>query len=260
MRKAVSVLRRKLWEDQAISGMNRWTVVASNLSVSMDMVAVLYCSVMVRNKLGETVYSSVFELPFQVTKNRLVEISPELWGEISHLETKDLTEKQIITLKPLILDCWGNASNEFQQRIKRLKEQVANDFKAYLETGLKEQRAEEIKTYQLRIKELETEKSPKALEKLKKELAKAEELRKQLTFNEEINLERQANYRELSKQASEAEWERQHSQVMLLKQQLESDQKRLIEKVLPLRYTLSSVDIQPAAVKIIVKEGGLSAI
>ena len=260
MRKAVSVLRRKLWEEQTISGMARWTVVASNLSVSMDIVAVLYCSVMVRNKLGETVYSSVFELPFQVTKNRLVEISPELWGEISHLETKVLTENQINTVKPLILDCWGNASNDFQQRVQRLKEQVASDFKAYLETGLKEQKAEEIKTYQLRIKELETEKSPKAIEKLKKELAKAEELRKQLTFNEEINLERQANYRELSKMASEAEWERQHSQVMLLKQQLESDQKRLIEKVLPLRYTLSSVDIQPAAVKIIVKDGGLSAL
>lgn len=260
MRKAVSVLRRKLWEDQEISGMNRWTVVASNLSVSMDIVAVLYCSVMVRNKLGETVYSSVVELPFQVTKNRLVEISPELWSEINRLDTKELSEKQIETWHPLILDCWINASNDFQQRINKLREQVALDFKTYLEYALKEQKAEEIKTYQLRIKELETEKSPKALEKLKKELAKAEELRKQLTFNEEINLERQDKYRELSKQASEAEWERQHSQVMLLKQQLESDQKRLIEKVLPLRYTLSSVDIQPAAVKIIVKEGGLSAL
>lgn len=79
-----------------------------------------------------------------------------------------------------------------------------------------------------------------------------------MTFNEEINLDRQTKYRELIKQVTESEWERQHSQVMLLKHYLENDQRRLIEKVLPNRYALSSVDVQPVAVKIIVNEGGTS--
>jgi hypothetical protein len=258
MKKAVSILRRKLWDDPHDRGISRWTIVASDLPVSIDAVAVLYCLILVRNKLGETVYSSVVELPFQLTKTKLIEMTPELWGEISHIKTGDLSGKELEIWKPLISDCWLNNSNEFKRRIQKLKEEVTSDFRSYLEDALKEQEAEEIQVYQSRIKELETEKSPRALEKLRKELVKAEELRKQLTFYEEINRERQAKYRELLKHVSDADWERQHSQVMLLKQYLENDQKRLIEKVLPLRYALASVDVQPAAVKIIVNEGGVS--
>lgn len=259
MKRAISLFRRKLWEDPAISGMNRWTIVASELPISIDLIAVLYCSVTARNQLGETIYSNIEELPFQMTQTKLVEISPELWNGICHIEPTELTEKQIDDWKKkVILKCWGSTSVDFKQKIIELKEQIIRDFTVYLKKAHKEQKAEEIKAYQSRIKELETEKSPKALERLRKELAKSEELKKQLTFNEEINLERQSKYRELLKQVSEAVWERQHSQVILLKQYLENDQKRVIEKVLPLRYSLSSVDIQPAAIKIIVKEGGLS--
>ncbi|KAF5418607.1 MAG: RNA polymerase-associated protein RapA [Candidatus Methanogaster sp.] len=258
MKKAVSILRRKLWEDSYDNGINRWTIVASNIPVSIDAIAVLYCQVLVRNKLGETVYSSVVELPFQLTKTKLIELTPELWDGIRHIKTEELSGKELEIWKQLISDCWLDNLNEFKRRIQELKEKVTSDFRSYLKDALKEQKTEEMQVYQSRIKELETEKSPRALERLRKELVKAEELRKQLTFYEEINLERHTKYRELLKQVSDADWERQHSQVMLLKQYLENDRKRLIEKVLPLRYALSSIDVQPAAVKIIVNGGGLS--
>jgi superfamily II DNA or RNA helicase len=258
MKKAISVLRRKLWEDSDISGINRWTIVASNIPSTIDAVAVLYYLILVRNQLGETVYSSVVELPFQLTKTKLIDITPELWNEINHIKTEVLSEKELEIWKPIILNCWLNNLNDCKLRIQKLKKKVFFDFELYLKDALKQQKAEEIKIFQARIKELETEKSPRALERLRKELVKAEELKKQLTFNEEINLDRQTKYRELIKQVSESEWERQHSQVMLLKQYLENDQKRLIEKVLPNRYALSSVDVQPVAVKIIVNEGDTS--
>ena len=50
--------------------------------------------------------------------------------------------------------------------------------------------------------------------------------------------------------------ERQHTQVMLLKNRLESEKERLLEKVLPKRYSLSSVDVQPVGIKVIVQQRG----
>ena len=154
MRKAVSVLRRRLWDEQGKGAMNRWTIVSAKLPESMDIVAVLYCVVTVRNKLGETVYGNVMEMPFQLFRASPGEVTPELWDQVARLETSELTPEQLAFWKPHVANCWTGCYNDLDLRITRLKTKVALDFQTILTQSLEEQIAEEKKVYEARIREL----------------------------------------------------------------------------------------------------------
>ena len=133
--------------------------------------------------------------------------------------------------------------------------EVESDFKKSFAKSLKKQQVEEVRLFEQRMKELDTEKNPRTLERLKKELTKAEDQALQMTFSEEKNRERRERLKELEGRLSDEEWERQHTQVMLLKQRLESERERVLTKVLPKRYQVATVNVQPVAVKILVREG-----
>lgn len=253
MRKAVSVLRRRLWDEQGKGAMNRWTITSAMLPESMDIIAVIYCIVSVRNKLGETMYGNVVEMPFQLFRNNPGEISPELWAQISRLEASELTPEQLTFWKPHVSNCWSGCYNNLDLSLARLKTKVALDFQTILAGSLEEQIESEKSVYEARIRELDTEKSSKSVEKLRKELLVAENVKKQLTFNEEVNRENEERYNNLLQTLSEAEWQRQYQQITALKQYLISEEKRIVEKVLPQRCSVATVDVQPAAVKIIVR-------
>jgi hypothetical protein len=154
-----------------------------------------------------------------------------------------------------VSDCWAKCRPVIEARIKAIRDKVADDFGAHLSNSLAGRIAEEKRVYEARIHELDTEKSSKAIEKLRKELLDAERRKNQITFNEELNRENQERYTKLLTTLAELEWERRNSQITMLKGYLSSEEKRIIEKVLPQRYALSTVDVQPAAMKIIVNGG-----
>jgi superfamily II DNA or RNA helicase len=254
MQKAVTVLRRHLWEES--NDIHRWTMVQSNLPRGIDIVICVYCTVSVRNNLGETAYSQVLELPFILQKSMIEKVEFDLWNEIKRLDDFILTSEQIDFWNPIIHECWMNNVSSVEKSIEKLKDKIRIDFNKSFSLTIKKLTKDESKRFDDRVKELETEKNPRSLEKLRKEFAKANTLAMQLTFSEEKNLERQRYKREIEVKLSDAEWERQHTQVMLLKQRLESEKERLLDKVLPRRYSLSSIDVQPIAVKVILQQRG----
>jgi hypothetical protein len=235
-----------------IGGKEYWCRGADN----MDIVAALYCIVTVRNKLGEIVYSNVVEMPFQLSRTSPIEVGPELWGELARMETNELSPEQLKFWRAHVAGCWSNCAAEFEKMMASLKDRVTSDFQRFLGDSLDEMITGEKLVYESRIKELETEKSSKVVEKLRKELLIAENQKKQLTFNEEVNQENEERYNNLLQALSEAEWERDYQQKSALKKYLASEEKRMIEKVIPQRCTLATVDIQPAAVKILVRGDG----
>ena len=107
------------------------------------------------------------------------------------------------------------------------------------------------------MRALENERDPRAIERLRKELIKAEEKATQLTFSEEINQIHEERLKELQTRISEAEWERHHGHVELLKSRLDKERVRVLEKVLPRRYSLEreGIDVLAAGVRIIVHHG-----
>ena len=128
-----------------------------------------------------------------------------------------------------------------------------------LEKQLKVQIKEHKDLFNERKKALEAQKNSRGSDALRKELLKAEERAAQLTFSEEMNAIHQQRVRELRERLSDEEWERQHSHIELLRQRLDDEERRIIERVLPKRFTLDEdgVEILPVAIHILLnsKEG-----
>ena len=116
-------------------------------------------------------------------------------------------------------------------------------------------RASEEEAFSRRLEELDTEKNPKNIERLRKDMQRAEDLAIQRTFYSYLNREHQNKRDELRVALAAAEWERQHSQIVLLKKRLEAERERILERVIPDRYSLSSVDVWPVAVRFVVRGG-----
>ncbi|MBU4501155.1 MAG: DISARM system SNF2-like helicase DrmD [Nanoarchaeota archaeon] len=256
MQKAIAVLRKQLWDESG--DIRRWTLLQAKLPQGIDIVSCLSCTINVRNKLGEIAHAMVVEIPLILTKAGVKDIEPDLWKEIERLETQRLNEDQINIWRPIIHECWLKGVDSIKRKIDELKEKTENDFKKSFSRTFKEQQKSESKIFEQRIQELEVEKNPRTLERLRKELSKAEEQALQLTFSEERNLERRMRAREFREKVSDAEWERQHTQVKILKQRLEDEKERILGQVLPNRFSLASVDVQPVAVKTLVRQGGVS--
>jgi superfamily II DNA or RNA helicase len=251
MQKAIAVMRRQLWGGNAT--VHRWTIVHAALPRGIDSVACVSCAVSLRNKLGEPAFAMVKDLPFVLTKSGAKSLEAGLWAEIQRLPCNTLPAEMVDQWKKVIVECWLEGTDSVLKAIGSLKARVESDFKKSFAKSLKKQQVEEVRLFEQRMKELDTEKNPRTLERLKRELAKAEEQALQLTFSEEKNQERRKHLKELQEKVSDVEWERQHTQVMILKQRLEADKDRILTKVLPDRYSLASVDVQPVAVKFIVQ-------
>ena len=102
---------------------------------------------------------------------------------------------------------------------------------------------------------IEQESDSDLIEQIKKNLENAKEQYKQTALTIEKEEELRKNLKEIERKHNDVMLQQQHSHSMLLKQRLEAEKKRILERVLPNRFELSSVDVQPIAVKIIVQEG-----
>jgi superfamily II DNA or RNA helicase len=253
MKRAMAVLRRQLWEESRI--MNRWTVLQSDLPSGIDIAGCLSCTLNVRNDLGETAYAGLFDLPFLLTKTGAKDLELNLWKEIERSGSQKLDERQMDAWRPIIHECWLNGVDLLKNRLEGLSERAKTDFEMSFAKTLKVQKKRESEILGDRIKELEkeAERSPQALDRLRNTYIKAEEQAGQLTFSKEINRERKARLLELKQRLSDAESERHYSQINLLRRRLKIEHKRIVDRLLPRRYTLASVDVQPVAVTIIVR-------
>ena len=88
---------------------------------------------------------------------------------------------------------------------------------------------------------------------IRKQLRKAEQRRMQLTFIEEDRLAIEEKVRDLERKLETAEWERQQSHIEQLKALLRIEQERTLDKILPRRYSLARVEIQPVAIEYIAR-------
>ena len=256
MQKALTALKNHLWDISGMKVIKRWTIVKTELPPGIDAIAHLVCTVVVRNSLGEIAHSEIRRIPQKLTRVGIQDINKELWAEISHQPREELTNEELNRWQSIIYDCWLAAREQLEAKLESLQIDLETSFRSHFSRALKEQKALEIDVFNRRIKELELEKNSRTLEKLRNELIRAEEQAAQLTLIEEINQEKMEKVRQLQIALSDAEWERQQSMVQILRKRLEDERERVIERVLPKRLTIASVDVRPVAVEIIVKRTG----
>ncbi|MBU7017305.1 MAG: DEAD/DEAH box helicase family protein [Theionarchaea archaeon] len=253
MQKAMVVLKRQLWEESGT--IKRWTVLQGDLPSGIDIAACLSCTITVRNKLGEVAHATTVEIPFILTRTGMRELDPDLWEEIERLDAFRLTNGQMTRWRPLIHECWLKSIDELKDKLERLREKTEADFTESFSKTYKEQQESLSRDYDERINMIELDKNPRTLEQLQRDLAKTREQYTQMRLTPEREEEALRQFLEARDRYLDAAWEQQHSNNMVLKERLEAEKNRILERVLPSRFTLSSVDVQPIAAKIIVRKG-----
>lgn len=253
MQKALAVLKKHLWDESGI--INRWTVLQTDLPSGIDIAACLSCTITVRNNLGEIAHAETVKIPFILTRTGVKELAGDLWEEIERLDAHRLSEGQITKWRSIIHKCWLKSMDQLKDGIEKLKAKTEADFnQSFLET-FKERQNSFSNLYDERIKVIELDKNPRTLERLKKVYIKAHEQYRQSTLTLEKEEERWKQFQKAKEKFFDVMWEQQHSNNVILKNRLEAEKERILHRVLPKRFSLSSVDVQPVAVKVIVQEG-----
>ncbi len=256
MQKALSTFTRRVWLPVEESQIQRWTVSETELPSACPIVFSFFFHITLRNKLGERFRSGIIEVPVIVSEPPSI-VLEAVWAQIRKQQWTDIADPSWGRIRSAIHAHWHQAKEFAENERGRLIELVQTATSRELVTELERQVKDQESLFAERMRVLEAAKDPRHIERLRKALLKAEEKKLQLTFDEELNELYQHEYLELKEKVSDAEWERFHSHVELLKERLSIERERVIEKVLPNRYTLAAdgIEVFPVGVHIVVSHG-----
>jgi len=252
MAKALSSFRRRLW-DPDDTKLNRWTIEAADLSSKDEIIFIASLQISARNELGERLKTGIMELPL-VKKDGRIEISDQVLTD-----HEEIPSYHVSKIYPKIRDDWTILGNFIGKKKEEIREQIESSLNEELKLKLKKEMKEQEEMFELRKESLDKEKDPRNIARIKRDLQKAIQSANQMTFSEDINSRNRQIVQDLRRALTEEDFERRKGHIQLLKDRLEEEKKRILEKVLPKRYSLpeDGIDIQVMGVKVIVDGGGL---
>ncbi len=245
MRRAISHFRRKLWETDG----GHWTIVGSEMPSGTEAIVILHALCSATNEARQTIHEEVQSWPFIVEGRSLAPIDDAYWVELKGLPTFALPSGVLSQWHDRFREWWLDHEETFTDVLDTHEDNWAEDLRETLADARAKALDDTREAYAGRIAEIEAQDTPEGLKKLKRELIEAEKRAVQRTFDEEENRRRREHLRELERELSEAQWQREHSQLQLLREQLGAERDRLLEKAIPKRYTLARVDVQPVGVE-----------
>jgi superfamily II DNA or RNA helicase len=250
MQRAIGVLRRRMWDGQ---GMTRWTEEGCALPSQIQELLLLHMFLEVTNAFREVAHQEVMVVPFEIRGNRLYHLDSGLWAQVNPLPRFPLTSQELGKHVPLVRERWP----EHQRQIRDLLVQQRNDYRQEFAARMQQRYREEVRAtkaiFDERLRELEQQQKPNHLKAMHREI---EEQRKKLlqpVLFSELLLEQQQQLRLLD----EAEWELHAIDYLdQMKQMVSAEQQRMLEYVLPKRYALATVDVQPLAIEYLIRSTG----
>jgi hypothetical protein len=241
MRRALWTLRRQLWQPTDLS---RWTITEAALPTGIEQILVLQLMLEVSNALRETVHQQVIAEPFQVSGDHLRPLLPELWQQVAHLDRHALTQSDLSSRLPRILDRWANHESQIRDFIGSQRKRYSKDFTSRMSERLKTETSREKTRFAARLREIQNE--PRWLERQRAELERQRQRLQQPALFDEIQALKEQQVRDL-------EWEVMHSHIEQMRQLLERERIRMLDVVLPKRFTIGSIDLQPLTVEYVVR-------
>jgi Helicase conserved C-terminal domain len=246
MQRAIGVLRRRMWDGK---GMTRWTVEECPLPASLKEVLLLHLLLEVTNEFREVAHQEVLQLPFEVRGYHLHPLDQDLWTRLELLPRTPLAQQELNTWAETVRDQWHEHGRQLRALISGRRDQYRQEFAQRMRQRLQEEVRAETTNFQERLRELDRQKQPKYLEALQREIDKQRRRLLQPALFTEIEQEQRQRLQQL-------EWDLAHSYLERMKMLVLSEQKRILEQVLPRRYALATVDLQPLAVEYLVRSGG----
>lgn len=246
MQRAIGVLRRRMWDGK---GMTRWTLEGCLLLASLKEALLLHMLLEVTNEFREVAHQEVIHLPFEVRGYHLHPLEQDLWARLEPLPRTPLPQQELTTWTETVRDQWHEHARQIRALIAGRRDQYRQEFAQRMRQRLQEEVRAEKANFQERLKELEKQKQPRYLEALQQEIEKQHKRLLQPALFTEIQQEHQQRLQQL-------EWDLAHTYIERMKTLVLGEQKRILEQVLPRRYALATIDLQPLAIEYIVRSTG----
>ena len=248
IKRSVNTIQRSLWESSdnpKNNKISRWTINKLNMSKRLGQILVLYYSVTCYNNLGEIADNMVSEEPFIIDRTGLTSLDLKLWSNIKNEEKITLSNQELDSWKKQLLPLWS----QFRKLLNEYIDQKTNEKKQYYNDLFLESKNYfadlEKRILNDRLKDLELENNPKPT-KSKNLLANYKQ--KNLLYFLEEHLQQI----KVESFTDDIVWERDEKTLELLKEYLKSENKRILEEVLPKRYSVKRIDIRPIGIEILV--------
>lgn len=252
MRRAIATLRRCLWEPGKV---HRWTAVGDP-EQPYEAVLVVTVLLAATNELREQIHEEIVSLAWVVEGERLSEMDPALWAELSRNRTVPLSSDEVQYWTEHLAELWPEYQKQLQKALERYKKLQAKRITDWLDRWRQQETEREEKAFVQRFKELESGRDMKAVERLQKQLIKAQQRAAQLVFDPDEQAAHMAEVARLERELDAAKFELQTSHVEALRNRLERDRERILTQVIPKRYHLAHFDLLPVGVELRVRMHG----
>jgi ERCC4-related helicase len=246
MQRAIGVLRRRMWDSK---DMTRWTLEGSMLPGFLKEVLLLHLYLEVTNEFREVAHQEVIQVPFEVRGYHLHPLEQDLWARLESLPRTPLAQQDLHIWTEMVRDQWDEHQRQIRTLLTEQREHYHQEFAQRMQQRLQEEIRAETAAFQERLQELERQKQPRYLEALQQEIEKQRKRLLQPALFTEIQQEHQQRLQQL-------EWDLAHTYLERMKALVLGEQQRILEQVLPKRYALATVDLQPLAVEYIVRSAG----
>jgi len=252
MRRAISTLQRRLWDagnssESDGSTLSRWTLTSAKLPREMSPIVVLYCLLEVTNGLRETSHEELVEYRFSLAGKAFKRIEDNAWAGISALPRVAVATSVLPDVVARLKSKWVDTEDQIRSFLKEQRLSYEQEMTKRFESRLKEELRETKKDHDSRIKDID-KRDAEWLKKQKREFEKqmAKLSQRELFDREVVGKEREVK---------ELEWEVFHSENQQLRQLLVDEQKRMIEQVIPSRFSLGNLELWPIGVEFMLGEG-----
>ncbi len=251
---ATNVYRRHLWMGGTQRpGLSRLCCRSTDLGGVADAVLVAYLFAQAVNGLGETVHQELVELPLLAAGRQLRLAQPEWWHEVRR-QPRQTLEADSAGIRSRLQELWPRHRQQLEDLTADRRSALEGTLRDLAAQALAEEtrRQQEVFDHAVREAREELQKRTKGdlQRKIRRLRRRAEELEGQLILalgmrTERAHIERQiAQLEELARQTEE--------QLQQRLEQIEDERTRVLEQVLPQRFSVERIYLWPAAVEYLV--------
>jgi superfamily II DNA or RNA helicase len=258
MQRAVGTLKRRMWDVRGDhKDLSRWTVQGyDQFSARVDAVLLLKLFLEITNEFREVAHQEVLSYAFQMKGNLLVPYDedtpvPDLHDRFS-LSNTDQDRKV-----PELRERWLYHDSFLRDFIDLKRNEYQQEFTLRMQTRRDEEEVFTKKAIAGRLKELDHMKEPRVIAHLKRENTQLEKIvvkAENMSLFSHIQQENEQAAALARQRIEDNEWRMYVVNVVdRMKKLIHDEQELMLKKVLPKRYTLAAVDIQPLTIEYVVK-------
>jgi hypothetical protein len=241
--RSMARLRQRVWEPDR--HLRRWTITAAPVGTPLLLLPTL---VNATNDLRESIHSELIDLALGAD-GRVVEPT-DVPAQRGELPAADLAP-----WRTWLADRWDELAPAAEQVVRDRTTELDAQLDALLGQHHAAEQGRQQELYDHRLKELAKEPTDRAIERLRKELLKAEQQASRLTFFVEENEARRLEVARLEHRLEQVEFERVNAHRERLRSRIEAERERMLDSILPRRFKLHRLQLTPVAVELVVPEG-----